>query len=74
MFELRAEGLLTDPEIVDTLNDLGYQTRISYIRSTENLSKVLSKKGGKQLTVKSMQRTIQNTIYAGIQRREVDKL
>ena len=66
MFELRAEGLLTDPEIVDQLNDLGYQTRISYIRSTENLSKVLSKKGGKQLTVKSMQRTIQNTIYAGI--------
>ena len=66
MFELRAEGLLTDPEIVDTLNDLGYQTRISYIRSTDNLDRVLSKKGGKQLTVKSMQRTIQNTIYAGI--------
>ena len=66
MFKLRAEGLLTDPEIVDTLNDLGYQTRVSYIRSTDNLSRVLSKKGGKQLTVKSMQRTIQNTIYAGI--------
>ena len=66
VFELRAEGLLTDVEIVDKLNNLGYQTRISYIRSTDNLSKVLSKKGGKQLTVKSMQRTIQNTIYAGI--------
>jgi hypothetical protein len=27
---------------------------------------VISKKGGKPLTVKSMQRIIQNTIYAGI--------
>jgi site-specific DNA recombinase len=66
MFELRAEGLLADSEIVDKLNDLGYQTRVSYIRSKDDLSKVLSKKGGKPLTVKRLQRIIQNTIYAGI--------
>ncbi len=66
MFELRAEGLLTDAEIVDRLNSLGYQTRVSYVRSKDDLSKVISKKGGKPLTVKSMQRIIQNTIYAGI--------
>lgn len=66
IFELRAEGLLNDQEIVDRLNSLGYQTRVSYIRNKDDLSKVLSKKGGKPLTVKSMQRIIQNTIYAGI--------
>ena len=66
MFELRAEGLLNDAEIVDKLNDNGYQTRVSYIRNKDDLSKILSKKGGKRLTVKSMQRIIQNTIYAGI--------
>ena len=66
MFELRAEGLLTDPEIVDNLNDIGYQTRVHYIRNKDDLSKVIAKKGGKPLTVKSMQRIITNTIYAGI--------
>ena len=66
MYELRAEGLWTDAEIVDKLNDLGYQTRISYIRHKDDLSKVISKKGGRPLTVKSMQRLLQRTIYAGI--------
>jgi hypothetical protein len=66
MFELRAEGLLTDTEIVNKLNDLGYQTRITYIRSKDDLSKVIHKKGGRPLTVKSMQKMLQSTIYAGI--------
>ncbi len=66
MFELRAEGLLTDTEIVDKLNDLGYQTRVSYIRNKDDLSKVICKKGGRSLTVKSMQKMLQSTIYAGI--------
>ncbi len=68
MFELRAEGLLTDPEIVDRLNDLGYKTRIGYIRDKDNLSRVIAKKGGKQLTVKSMQRIILNTILCRYKR------
>ena len=66
IFELRAEGLLTDPEIVERLNDLGFQTRVSYIRDRDDLSRVLSKKGGKPLTVKRMQCILTNTIYAGI--------
>lgn len=66
IFELRAEGLLTDQEIVDKLNDLGYQTRLHYIRNKDDLTRVIAKKGGKLLTVKRMQRIIQNTIYAGI--------
>lgn len=66
IFELRAEGLLTDHEIVDKLNDLGYQTRVSYIHDKDNLSRIMAKKGGKPLTVKRLQRIIQNTIYAGI--------
>ena len=66
MFELRAEGLLTDTEIVDKLNELGYQTRVSYVRNKDDLSKVISKKGGQPLTVKRLQKIIQGTIYAGI--------
>ncbi|RTK93591.1 hypothetical protein EKI60_05630, partial [Candidatus Saccharibacteria bacterium] len=66
VFELRAEGLLSDPEIVEKLNDGGYQTRIHYIRNKDDLSKVMAKKGGKPLTVKRMQKIITNTIYAGI--------
>ncbi|NCU30876.1 hypothetical protein EOM57_03650 [Candidatus Saccharibacteria bacterium] len=66
MFELRAEGLYTDQEIVEKLNDMGYKTRMHFVRHNEDLSRVVSKKGGKPLTVKSMQRIIQNTIYAGI--------
>lgn len=66
IFELRADGLLSDPEIVETLNDLGYQTRLHYIRHKDDLSRVVSKKGGKPLTVKRLQRITQNTIYAGI--------
>ncbi len=66
MFELRAEGLLTDAEIVDKLNELGYQTRISYVRNKDDLTKVISKKGGQPLTVKRLQKIIQGTIYAGI--------
>ena len=66
MFELRAEGLLTDSEIVEKLNDLGYKTRSSYVRDRDDLSRVVSKKGGKPLTVKRMQRIMLNTIYAGI--------
>jgi site-specific DNA recombinase len=66
MFELRAEGLLTDSEIVERLNELGYQTRISYVRNKDDLSKVISRKGGLPLTVKRLQKIIQSTIYAGI--------
>ncbi len=66
MFELRAEGLLTDQEITDKLNDTGYRTRMHYVRNKDDLSKVITKRGGKLLTVKSMQRIIANTIYAGI--------
>lgn len=66
IFELRADGLLTDPEIVDKMNGLGYKTRVSYIRNKDNLNQVISQRGGRPLTVKRMQKTIQNTIYAGI--------
>ena len=66
MFELRAEGLMTDQEITHSLNELGYKTRMHYVRNKDDLSKVIAKRGGKPLTVKSMQRIIANTIYAGI--------
>ena len=66
MFELRADGLLTDQEIVEKLNDTGYQTRVSYIRNTDDLSQVISKRGGQPLTAKRLQKIISNPIYAGI--------
>lgn len=67
MFELRAEGKLTDEEIVDEMNNkYGYTSknfkRWSKIHGERN---VVGVGGGKLLTVKQLQRIIQRVGYAG---------
>lgn len=66
MYELRAQGLLHDQEIVDKLNTLGFKTRVRYKRSKHDRSKIVCETGGQPLTVKNMQWLIQNPIYAGV--------
>ena len=66
MFELRARGTLSDQEIVDEINTMGYKTRKRYIRNPQDRTKVLGERGGKGLGIKQFWRYIQNTIYAGI--------
>ncbi len=64
MFELRAQGL-PDPEIVKRINAIGYKSPI-YDRWDKKRQKIIGQRGGKPMTVKQLQRDIQNTIYAGV--------
>lgn len=66
MYELRAEELLSDQEIVDKLNSEGYRSRTQYLRSKTDRTKIVGKRGGQPLTIKGMQKLMRNPIYAGI--------
>ncbi len=66
MYDLRAQGTLSDEEIVDRLNGLGFKSRIRLHRNPKDRTKVLEKRGGVPLTVKQYERYIQRTIYAGV--------
>ncbi len=66
MFELRARGTLTDRQIVDEINKLGYKSRVQTVRSSSNRTQVVGTRGGKKLTLKMLWKYIQNPIYAGI--------
>ncbi len=66
MFVLRAQNTLSDEEIVDKVNLLGFKTRKRKLRDKKNKVKVIGYIGGNPLTVKLLQRYIQNTIYAGV--------
>jgi DNA invertase Pin-like site-specific DNA recombinase len=65
MFELRAQGQLTDPQIVERLNAMGFRSEIQNRYNKEH-TKIIGNIGGKPLNVKQFQRIIQNTIYAGV--------
>jgi len=66
MFELRCRGTMTDLEIVDEINRMGYKTRRRYIRNPEDRMQVVGESGGNGLRLKQLWRYIQNPIYAGI--------
>ncbi len=52
MFELRARGTLSDRKIVDIINRMGYITRLETVRSKQDRTKIVARKGGKPLTLK----------------------
>lgn len=64
MFTLRAQGL-SDPEIVDRVNAMGYRSPFQD-RYSKDHKKIIGQTGGIPLTVKQLQRIIVNTIYAGV--------
>lgn len=66
LFELRALGVMSDKEIIDDLNLRGFQTRIHYIRSKHDRTKVIGKRGGNKLDKDAMDLLLRNPIYAGI--------
>lgn len=66
MFELRARGTLDDQQIVNEMNKLGYRSRVQTVRSTQNRTQIIGKRGGKKMDVKTLWRYIQNPIYAGV--------
>lgn len=66
MFELRERGTLSDQQIVDEVNKMGYRTRKYYVRDKHDRTRIIDQKGGKPLNVKTLWRYIQNPIYAGV--------
>ena len=66
MFKLRAKGTMSDAQILEKLNALGYATRKDYIRSKSDRTKIVGTRGGNKLDQKTLERYLQNPIYAGI--------
>lgn len=66
MFELRCRGDLSDIEIVDELNKMGFRTRKQYRRNPNDRTKIIGESGNKQLTLKQFLRYIIKPIYAGV--------
>lgn len=66
MFELRCRGTMTDRQIVEEINSLGFKTRKQYIRNPHDRNQIVGTKGGKALTLKQFWRYIENPVYAGI--------
>lgn len=66
MFELRAECVLSDKEIVEKINDLGYQSRQRFRRDESKQRRIIGRLTPKKLTVKQFQRYISNPVYAGV--------
>jgi hypothetical protein len=66
MFELRCRGTLNDHQIVEEINNLGFKTRVAYMRDPHDRTKILDTKGGNPLNLKGLWRYIQNPLYAGI--------
>ncbi len=66
MFKLRARGTMTDQEIVDEVNRMGYKSRIDYIRDKQDRTKIVRLRGGVPLTVKALHKYLRKPIYAGV--------
>ena len=66
MYELKALGTMSDREIVDKLNDLGFRTRVTYIRDKKDRTKIIGKRGGNKLELTKLNRYLENPIYAGV--------
>lgn len=65
MFDLRAEGQLTDTEICKRINAMGYRSRI-FRRYDPVTREVVGEGGGVSLTVKQMHLHIKRPVYCGI--------
>ena len=66
MFELRARGTLDDHQIVDSINGLGFKTRVMYARDKQDRTRITARTGGNLLTVKGLWRYVKSPIYAGV--------
>ena len=66
MFDLRTRGTLSDIDIVQEINKLGYKSRKRYLRNPTNRTQAIGTKGGNKLTLKQFWKYIQNPTYAGI--------
>jgi hypothetical protein len=66
MFELRRQGTLSDQQIVDEINRLGYASRNFNRRANTDKTQITARMGGNTLTLKRFWIYICNPIYAGV--------
>ncbi|OGL23237.1 hypothetical protein A2791_00040 [Candidatus Saccharibacteria bacterium RIFCSPHIGHO2_01_FULL_46_30] len=66
MYELKALGTMSDRQIVDKMNELGFRTRKTYVRDNSDRSKIIGTKGGNPLEMTKINRYLENPIYAGV--------
>lgn len=64
IFELRATGELTDQEICDRVNAMGYRSRIQ-VRRDRRTRQPIGRGGGKLLSLYQLERFYSRTIYCG---------
>lgn len=65
-FELRIQGNLTDEQIVEEVNLMGYKSRRTRKFDPNDNTKVIGYAGEKKLTLKHFHRIIENPEYAGV--------
>ncbi len=66
MFELRAAGIMHDNDIIKELNNMGFRTRVHYVRDKHDRTKIINKRGGNKLDKDAMDLLLRNPIYAGV--------
>lgn len=66
MYELRCQNNLSDQQIVDEINRLGYTSRTMVRRTNTSLGKLPRTLGGNKLTLKRFWMYIANPVYAGV--------
>lgn len=66
MYELRIKGIYSDQEIIDQINVMGFKTRRFYLRSPNNINKIIGIRGENKLDIKRFDRLIRSPIYAGV--------
>lgn len=69
IFQLRAEGILTDKQIVEKINKDGYKSRIRTKWDKDGV-RAIGTSGGNKLTVAQLQSYIRMPIFAGIMRKK----
>lgn len=65
IFELRAEGTVTDEQIAQHLNAMGYRSRERRLYDPQT-RRVVGRTGGKPICPKQIQRLVRKTIYCGV--------
>ncbi|QQG40545.1 MAG: recombinase family protein [Candidatus Levyibacteriota bacterium] len=66
MFELRAKKTISDEQIIEEVNKMGYKSRVNLLRDPKDKTVVIGERGGIKLAVKRFVEYIRKPIYAGI--------
>jgi DNA invertase Pin-like site-specific DNA recombinase len=66
MYEMRAEGILSDAQICDEMNRMGFETPKRIKRDKIDRSRITGISGGKPMYPKLLRTYIKKTLYAGV--------